>query len=332
MTQNAERPDWAYLDTPADTPTLHVITHRAWVARDLADGAARLAASGGARVDVEHHLGFDLPRFAPGDTIWAPMEWMARAVAQDPRLRLADPGPEFLPSLPWEFRRRTVELLTVDDMDTRIPDSILDDGDLVFAKPANCKIEHFPARWDDYDGHALQATAAGIPDDQTFLVTDIRLDLAVEFRLFVLDGRVVTSSPYLMHAPDGTQRTWDETMHSSYSAAAVEFGAQVLDWLTTPENTTAVPRSFTLDVGIETDGTWVVIEANPVWSSAFYGANTSAVIACLLAGVTVTRASGRYSPPTRGEWTPDPYLSHRVTQQRPLPVAPAISRPARSTP
>lgn len=321
-------------------PTLHVVTHRAWVAYDLKDGAERLATLpeshplGGVKVNVEHHLGFDLPPLSPGDAIWAPMETMARVAAQDPRLRLADPGPEFLTDLPWRLTGRTVELLDTEDMDALVPGDIRDDGDVVFAKPANCKIEDFPACWDDYDGHILRAIAARCPAEQKFLVTDTVLDLVAEVRLFVLDEQVVTFSPYLLHAPDGTQRTWDETMPWTHTAAAVEFGASVLDWLREVDR--PMPRSYTLDVGVLADGTWVVIETNPVWSSAFYGANTSAVITCLFAAVTVTPGSdltsGRYSPPAPSEWTPDPYLAARVAQQRPLPTTRPTDRATRSTP
>lgn len=287
--------------------TLHVVTHRRWVADDLATNTVG--------VPVRHHLGFDLPDWEPGDAAWAPMEWMARAKVADPRLRLADPGPRFLAALPPELTGRNVEVLTLAQMKERADDHAADHGVLVdgpsyFAKPANCKIEAFEARWDDLEGHVLTAVAAQVPDAQPFLLTSTRLDLVEEHRLFVLEGEVATSSPYLQHLVQGPHlfqggTTWHEHMVSHRTGDAEEFGAHVLDTTTVPR-----PRAFVLDVGVLRDGTWVVIETNPVWSSAFYGADVDTVVECLAASVEVDEPGSAVH-----EWAPDPWLLERSSRQ-----------------
>lgn len=287
--------------------TLHVVTHARWVADDL-------AASG---TPVRHHLGFDLPDFADGDSVWAPMEWMARAVAVEPRLHLADPGPDFTPNLDTRFTQRTIETLTFDDIVAR--DDALTaehgrwhDGPDVFVKPANCKIEALPARFDDYQGHVLHLIAARLKsrDRQPLHVTSTRLDILEEHRLFILDGVVVTSSPYLHHHRDGSQTLWSADMraHPDVAADAQAFGADVLASV----DPSALPVSFTLDVAFLADLSWAVIETNPVWSSAFYGADVTRVADCIRAASLVS------GPPFAHEWVPDPYVADRAARMRPL--------------
>lgn len=294
--------------------TLHVVTHRRWVADDLATGAFP-------GLDVRHHLGLDLPDFAPGDGVWAPMEWMARAVAVDPRLHLIDPGAALLTLLPRHLLGRDIRLLTRAQMEAEADEHIAAHGPLVdgppyFAKPANCKVEEFPARWDDLEGHVLGAIATRIPADQPFLLTTTRLDIVEEHRLFVLDGAVVTSSPYraLDLGPEGhrSETLWHEEMTSECTGDAEAFGAHVLAALED------LPRSFALDVAVLADGTWVVIEANPVWSSAFYGADPAQVVRCLLVASRVADPA-EASAPEPHRWVLDPYLIQRVARQRPLP-------------
>lgn len=287
------------------TRTLHVVSHRRWVAGDLASNTVG--------VPVRHHLGFDLPDWSPGDIVWAPMEWMARAKVADPRLRLADPGPGFLTALPQTLTGRTVEVLTLAQMKEFVDDhtavhGVLAAGLSYFAKPANCKIEAMPARWDDLEGHVLRAIAHRVPDEQPFLLTATRLDLLEEHRLFVLEGEVVTSSPYLQHVVEGPGTTWHEDMVSHHAGDAEAFGAHVLDTTSVPH-----PRAFVLDVGLLVDGTWVVIETNPVWSSAFYSADIDAVVACLAGSVEIDEPG-----PAVHEWVPDPWLVERTNRQLPL--------------
>ena len=318
--------------------TFHVVTHRKWVADDFTLAGVP---------DVQHHLGLDLPDLAPGDSVWAPMEWMHRAQSAlfvrladgppyGPFLDLAAPGADFLTRVPISLLSREIRLVTAaeiveaaDEQNNRLP--ITDDGPEVFAKPANCKIERIPAKWYDLEGLALDLIAAPpVPDNQRFLLTWDRLDLVEEHRLWVLDGRVVTSSPYLHHLDFietdlrgyESSNTWYPGMNSERTPDAEAFGAHALDTLAHSSGfeahaivSTALPRAFTLDVGIDRAGVWVVIEANPAWSSALYGADPVKVADCVRASSRVVDMMALTDP---HRWSPDPYLVDRSARQRPL--------------
>lgn len=324
--------------SPHQSSTLHVVTHRKWVADDFTLAGVP---------DVQHHLGLDLPDLAPGDAVWAPMEWMHRAQSvmfsrladgppYSPLLDLTAPGADFLIRAQPPLCGRDIRLLTAaeivemaDEQNQRLP--ITDDGTEVFAKPANCKIERVPAKWYDLDGLSLDLIAAPrIPDNQPFLLTWDRLDLVEEHRLWVLDGTVVTSSPYLHHLDFietdlrgyESSNTWYPGMDSERTPDAEAFGADVLDTLARSSGfqvhaiiSTALPRAFTLDVGLLADGAWVIIEANPAWSSALYGADPVKVADCVRASSRVVDMMALSDP---HRWSPDPYLIDRAARQRPL--------------
>lgn len=95
-------------------------------------------------------------------------------------------------------------------------------------------------------------------------------------------------------------------MTSPHGRAAFGFAVDVMD---TISPTTPGPAAFVLDVALLADGTWVVLETNPAWSSGQYGADLGAVIECLFA-VNDAAAIGTWA------WNPDPYLVHRARQQR----------------
>jgi hypothetical protein len=267
---------------------LHVITHRAWVADDLKGGAH-------VGVTVRHDLGFDAPEIAPGDAVWVPMESAARifhdARIDAPPIHLADPGPHFTPSMPVDLLGRRLSVGSYDDL-------LRSGTEEAFVKPANCKIENFPAQWWYRAFSNSFLSGAPIPDDLVLHWTPTRLDLVEEHRIFVIDKSIATSSPYLI---DG--ETWHETMQGD-TCAAESFAQGVLDAVDEQ------PRSYTLDVGRLRDRSWVVIETNPVWSSAQYGADPAQVVRCLFAAATPDS--------TKWDWRPDPYLLVRVQKQRPL--------------
>lgn len=271
--------------------TLHVVTHRGWVARDLHAAAAARRPD----VKVAHSLGFDAPDVAAGDALWAPMEWAARArpVLGPELLPLADPGARFLTRVPVDLLGRRIRVATVDETAHLAPD-------VGFFKPANMKVERVPARWTTRDGFLSGCRAAGLPGTSEVMWTASRLDLVEEHRCFVRYRRVVASSPYLI---DGA--TWFEGMVSRHESAAVRFAGLVLVGVRD-----GAPAAFVLDVGMTREGGWVVVEANPVWCSAQYGCDLAAVVDCLFTAVVDV---GDW------QWCPDPYLVSRAARN-PLPT------------
>lgn len=298
---------------------IHVVTHRAWMAREL-------AAATGPATEVLGSLGLDVPAWSPGDSVWAPMEWAARACAVDRRLALVDPGPHLLEWFPARLAGRTVHLTDLRSLaeaherlggaDVAVPG---------FYKPANAKIERLPASWTDRADFLAAAERAGCPGSMLVHWTTTRLDLVEEHRVFVVGGEPATSSPYLQHHDDGTSTTWHEGMASDHVASAREFATDALTWAHGFHG--ALPAAFTLDVGLLRTGDWAVIETNPAWCSAWYGADLAAVATAIEAS---SRVEDQWAPRSwheaeaadRWRWSPDPYLAAAAARARPLPGGP----------
>lgn len=274
--------------------TLVVSSMRAWVARDFS------AAADPDQVRVVADLGLDLPEVGThGVAWWAPAEHAARVRHAGVHVPLVAPGPTWLARRPAEMLGRNVWAGQLKDV-SEAPRS-------GWAKPAEAKVASLPARWwDDTNDFQGAAVAAGMPLDSWVQVADQRLDLVVEHRLFVVDGAVKTSSPYLLK--DGT--TWYpgmETRNDLSSKEAWEYATSVTRDLGDDQ-----PRSYVLDVALLTDGRWVVIEANPTWCAGSYGSDMREVLTATLQSVDHEGDQGSW------HWEPDPYLQRRAEQQRTL--------------
>ncbi|UIX32768.1 ATP-grasp domain-containing protein [Streptomyces sp. GQFP] len=112
---------------------------------------------------------------------------LAADIADALALGLLEPPDDWLAELPEEFTGRRVELTTLAEAwQARHP---------VFAKPPSDK--SFPAAV-YADGARHPRTGEGVSPDTAVLVSDI-VTFAVEYRLFVLDGRVAAGSRYAVY-------------------------------------------------------------------------------------------------------------------------------------
>ncbi|MGY1499111.1 ATP-grasp domain-containing protein [Streptomyces sp. QTS52] len=196
-------------------------------------------------------------------------------------LGLLEPSDGWLAALPEEFTGRHVELTTLAEAwRTRRP---------VFAKPPSAK--SFPAGV-YADGSRLPRTGRPGEDvgpDTPVLVSDI-VTFAVEYRLFVLDGRVVTGSRYAVYgrldpAPlDGDGR----------ESEVLRFADQLL----TVEGD-SLPSAVVVDVDLVRDPDrggceqWAVVEANMPWFSHSYAARVESVLDVVLRAAGPRRLVGR---------------------------------------
>jgi hypothetical protein len=101
--------------------------------------------------------------------------------------------------------------------------------------------------------------------------------------------------------------TWDgldPEDHRLGCRDASEFTSQFLQSIG-PE---AHPPGFVVDVGVDADGNWSVIEANASWSSNPYHADMTGVIKSVLASHDV---AGDYP---QWAWTIDPYHKRYARQ------------------
>ncbi|MFD9126162.1 ATP-grasp domain-containing protein [Kitasatospora sp. NPDC059571] len=165
-----------------------------------------------------------------------------------------EPPADWLASLPAELLGRQVECSTLAEARRlRRP---------AFLKPPVDKL--FPARVYP-DGSGLPGPDA-LDDDTLVQVSDV-VAFASEYRLFVLDGAVLTASRY---AVGGGLAVSPEV-----GADAFAFAADVLA-------AGGLPSAVVVDVGRLTDGRWAVVEANPAWASGGYACDPDRVLDVVL--------------------------------------------------
>jgi hypothetical protein len=147
-------------------------------------------------------------------------------------------------------------------------------GALLFAKPAEAKIESIPAG-KYFTDHLLEICKnERVPADTLFQWTETLLNLNHEHRFFISDGQIRTGSPYLID-----DVVYTSEMISPYFGAAYDAAENFLRIL---ESNNLLPPALTLDVARDEDsGEWLIIEANPAWSSGPYGASPSRILEVL---------------------------------------------------
>jgi len=183
----------------------------------------------------------------------------ADAVAADLGLGLLEADEDWLARLPCELVGRRIEFTTLAEArGLRRP---------AFVKPPNDK--SFPARVYP-DGSGLPGPDA-VDDDAPVLVSDI-VAFAVEYRLFLLDGEVVTGSRY------ATRGGLDVApLDGDPAAGEVRDFARRLFAPGVPE----LPGAVVVDVGRTADG-WAVVEANAAWASGHYACDADAALDVVL--------------------------------------------------
>ncbi|NUU22298.1 MAG: ATP-grasp domain-containing protein [Streptomycetaceae bacterium] len=184
----------------------------------------------------------------------------ADAVARELGLGLLEAPDDWLARLPRELTGRTVEVATLAEAwRLRRP---------AFVKPPTDK--SFPARV-YRDGTQLPGPDAADADTRVLVADVVRF--RVEFRLFVLDGRVAAASCYavdgdLAVAPAADCPQWP---------AAEAFAREVL-----AVSARDLPGAVVVDVGLLDGAGWAVVEANAAWASGGYACDDDAVLDVVL--------------------------------------------------
>jgi ATP-grasp domain, R2K clade family 3 len=185
------------------------------------------------------------------------------ALAGELGVSLLEPRVEWLAELSVELTRRRVRFMRLAQA-RRLRER-------AFYKPADDKC--FLAK--AYESGAELPAAGVLQDDVPVLVSEI-VQWEMEFRCFVLDGRVVGISPYLRNGqrvdtPEGEFLATDEEF-----ADAETFVASVVR---RPD--IGLPPGVVVDVGVIRGAGWAVIEANSAWGSGIYGCRASAILPVL---------------------------------------------------
>ena len=263
---------------------------KTWVADELA------AAAGRRGMTVTHSYGMDLPAFDPARLggLWTSGAHGARLMRAGWQLPLTAPGPRWLAELPSAWTQRRIWAGQLRNLD-RCP---FRSG---FAKAAEAKVPQLPGTWyDDLDVFARHASSCGMEAGSWVQVADRRLELELEVRCFVGGQQVTAAAPYLW------ERTTDlspvvRAQLNGPVADAVGFAGSLLGEVDGPPG-------FVVDVARTTDGTWMVVEANPAWCSGFYDADVDGVMASLTAAFSGSKCWA---------WQPDAVLQ-AAARRRPL--------------
>ena len=272
--------------------TLVVCSITNWIAQDFLE--AKLSGW-----DVVADKGFDLPKITPSSDVawWMPTEHAVKLRYSGLSLPFIAPGSSWLSTIPQSLTGRSIVTETVREVLQR------DFGQFhngkVWIKPAEFKHQEFFAGL--YSKDEIQGF--NLPEDAYLQWTDTVLNLGEEHRFYIVDENVQTGSEYLV---DGI--TYYDGATSTRKQEALEFVAYAVDTLGRNQ-----PPAYTLDIAY--DGrteSWLVLEGNPMFSSAIYGSDPGIVADCLLRCVNPLDSDSKWL------WTPDSFLMQKYARMRPL--------------
>lgn len=172
-------------------------------------------------------------------------------VAERLGLGLIEPPNDFLPELPRQYTKRSIDI---------VPHKKLKNiNRRAFYKPANDKVFH----------HGVYEKGSDVPskyidEDCPVLISDV-VNFTHEFRCYVLDRKVITYSIY--EWPGSFYNPSDVlSLHNSGSRDdALKFAEDVVK-----DSKVKIPSALAVDVGLTEDNKWMVIEANQVYASGIY--------------------------------------------------------------
>jgi hypothetical protein len=182
---------------------------------------------------------------------------MGPMIAEQLGLALPEPPQDWLPRLLDEYRQRDVQLATLGAARGLLP---------AFVKPPNDK--SFSASI-----YAPGELPDHIDDEMLVLVAE-PVVWEHEYRCFVLDRRVRTSSVYLRQGQ--LQREHDFAATAEELGDLKRFADSVLS-----DRRVDLPYACVLDVGVIADRGWAVVELNAAWGSGIYGCDPAEVLEVL---------------------------------------------------
>jgi hypothetical protein len=199
---------------------------------------------------------------------------------------LTAPGQEWLSSIDESLLGRRIVTGSL---------SAMPEGVTLWAKPAEAKIDAMIAGRYTKDEVEKIFASENLPSHTNFQWTEDILRINHEHRFYVCDETIVTGSPYLI---DGV--VYHQDIESPRYDEAKKYAGYALKEL--GENR---PPAFTLDVGLnEITDQWLIVEANPAWSSGIYGSDPAKVI-----DVLDVACNGHDK---RWKWIPADYLVRKA--------------------
>jgi hypothetical protein len=191
---------------------------------------------------------------------------LALAVGRRWNLSLLEPPLDLLARVPERFTRRAVQFAAFADLERlRKP---------TFVKPADPLDKWFDAGVYS-DVRDIRTKNRTSPTSPVLLSEPV--EWTGEYRCFVLEGKLVTASPYLSFgrpawhgaAPQPPEKVLPSPVRKLVGELC---GAMRAD----------LPPAFVVDVGVIDARGWAVVEFNPVWSAGLLAADPRAVLPMLL--------------------------------------------------
>ncbi|MET8507385.1 ATP-grasp domain-containing protein [Streptomyces sp. NPDC004787] len=185
-------------------------------------------------------------------------------------LGLLEPGDGWLAGLPREFTRRRIALEPFSSVrrEARGPVFLKPPSDKSFAPGVyGSGPDRGPADR-DLGGLSGLAGLARTLDPHTPVLVSEPVTFTAEYRLFVLDGRVVTGSRYAVYG---------RLDAGPLTPGARGFGEELLAAVGE-----TLPSGVVVDVGTLEGGGWAVVEANMAWFAQCYAADPDAVLDVVL--------------------------------------------------
>lgn len=177
---------------------------------------------------------------------------VAMDVARRFDLAFLEPPLDLLARIPAGLRLRQVEFRRWSDLHAL--------HQPLFVKPADPLAKVFDAGI--YRDREQIRTNETIAPDTGVLVAE-PVEWLAEYRCFMLNGRVVASSPYL---------SFGRPLHQT-PGHAPETPPPVLDVCRRLAEAVELPPAYVVDVGLIEDRGWAVVEFNPAWCSGLLSAD-----------------------------------------------------------
>ncbi len=245
----------SYVDMRSQKPALILSP------RYTTDSIALAKAAANAGWSVQRLLSWHIPEdLTPESAALYGEPFFAAAIAEQLSLHLFEPPFDWLATLPQQYPKRRVSLVTLSEARLLMQ--------ATFIKPADDKC--FPAQV--YHTGAELRDTEHLPDETPVLMSE-PVKWEVEYRGFILNREVKTLSPYfrdgnLVQTENGDWPASDEEISEAY-----DFYRLLLQ-----DESVRLPPAVVVDIGKIQELGWAVVEANPAWSSGIYGCDPSQVL------------------------------------------------------
>jgi hypothetical protein len=270
--------------------TLHLVCDRQWMKEELSVNSL---------VKIDHSYGFDIPEFSSQDSWWIPQGIANRFIQSGMLFNFQAPGPYWLSQISSEFTKRLVETFQVKELKSYINHS----DEKNFWKFAEAKIDSFPAGMRTDQEVLSYMKEYEIPQDSV-LQKSTYLDIKNEYRFFIIKGKIMACSRYL------TRKNNLELTYYDYPDLDVNESRAITAYVASIAPSLPSPEAYVLDVSTCYSGGFAVLEANPAWCSAWYGADINGVIKTILAS---------NQPNKKWHYSPDAFLVEKYKKMIPLP-------------